>query len=70
MFRAKEVFLKKPSSVIHNIIWVSSLLPKFLKKTMINSKKGGGKDGQTPFCRIRQTIAAGPINIVNERIAE
>ena len=70
MFGAKEVFLKKSGSVTHNIIWVSSLLPKFLIKTMINSKKGGGKDRQIPFCRIRQTIAAGPINIVNERIAE
>ena len=28
------------------------------------------KDGQTLFCRTRRATAAGPINIVNERLAE
>ena len=29
-----------------------------------------GKNEQTLFCRTRQATAAGPINIVNERLAE
>ena len=29
-----------------------------------------GKDGQTLFCRTHQAIAAGPINIINETLAE
>ena len=66
MFGAKGVFLKKSGSVTHhhakNLEKTNDPIPrKHLER---------GKDGQTLFCRTYLAATAGPINIVNERIAE
>ena len=63
-FGAKKVFPKKSSSVMHNLIMVSSTMPKFREIQWSNVKKTprqttGWKDGQTLFHRILPATARG-----------
>ena len=72
MFGAKEVFLKKSSSVTYNVTYVSSTMQKVRKTNDPIPRKhpDRGKDGQTLLCRTSRATAVGPVNIVNERLAE
>ena len=64
IFGPKKVFSKNSSSVRHNLIRVSSTMPKFREMQWFNSKKtpgqaAGWKDRQTLFHRILPATTRG-----------
>ena len=46
-FDSKKKFSGKSSSVTHNFIWVSSTMPKFRKKLMMQFQENAQTDGRT-----------------------
>ena len=72
VFGAKEVFLKRPV-LSHTTSFEFLATCQNLEKTndpIPRKHPDRGKDGQTPFCRTIQATVAGPVNIVNEILAE